>query len=86
MFPAFFSYLLLVCKFFVWHQWNDFSFLSEPPSALRLVASLKSRLSFYLPLLSERFLSAHHHCLFVRQWGANGTLGRFSGGVVKVVF
>ena len=84
--PRVFCYLLHVCKFFVWRQRNDFRFHSEPPSALRLVASLKSRLSFYLPLFSKRFKSARRRRLFVRQWGANGTLGRFNGGVFKVVF
>ena len=84
--PRVFCYLLHVCKFFVWRQRNDFRFRSEPPSALRLVASLKSRLSFYLPLFSKRFLSARRRRFFVRQWGANGTLGHFSGGVFKVVF
>ena len=48
--PRVFAYLLNVCKYFVWAQRNDFRFRSVPPSAVRLVAAIKARLRFYLPL------------------------------------
>ena len=48
--PRVFAYLLNVCKFFVWVQRNDFRFRAKPPSALGLLACIKSRVRFYLPL------------------------------------
>lgn len=48
--PRVFAYFLNVCKFLVWVQRNDFRFRSEPPSADCLIACLKARLRFSLPL------------------------------------
>ena len=54
--PRVFCYLLSLLKFFVWCQRNDYRFRSKPPSAVQgLIASIKGRLSFYLPLLIKRF-------------------------------
>ena len=53
--PRVFCYLLSLLKFFVWCQRNDYRFRSKPPSAVGLIASIKGRLSFYLPLLLSVF-------------------------------
>ena len=53
--PRFFCYLLSLLKFFVWCQRNDCRFRFKPPSALGFIASIKGRLSFYLPLLLNVF-------------------------------
>ena len=50
--PRVFAYLLNVCKYLVWVQ--------------RLVAAIKARLRFYLPLFFKRFLSHRRRCFFVR--------------------
>ena len=52
--PKVFCYLLNVCKYLVWWQRNDFRFRGDRPGAIRLIASMKARLSFYLPLLFKR--------------------------------
>ena len=77
--PKVFAYLLNVCKFLVWCQRNDFRFRSRPPSAVSLIARLKQRLRFYLPLLFKRFKSARRCRFFLRQWGANGVFGSIQG-------
>lgn len=77
--PQVFAYLLNVCKFLVWGQRNDFRFRSQPPSAVCLIARLKQRLRFYLPLFFKRFVSDRRRRYFVRQWGANGVLGTVQG-------
>ena len=70
-----FAYLLNVCKFIIWCQRNDFRFRAERPSALRLLACLKSRTCFYQPLIFKRFPSNRRRSLFASQWGGNGVLG-----------
>ena len=55
--PRVFCYLLSLLKFFVWCQRNDHRFRSKRPSAVVLIASIKGRLSFYLPLLFKRLRS-----------------------------
>ena len=77
--PRVFAYLLNVCKYFVWAQRNDFRFRSVPPSAVRLVAALKARLRFYLPLFFKRFISSRRRRFFLRQWAGNGVFGSISG-------
>ena len=57
--PRVFTYFLNVCKFLIWSQRNDYHFRAVPPSALRLLVSLKARVSFYLPLFFKRFISQH---------------------------
>ena len=77
--PRVFAYLLNLCKFLIWSQHNDFRFRSEAPGALRLLACLKSRARFYLPLFFKCFVSACCRRFFNRQWGANGAVGVVSG-------
>lgn len=74
-----FAYLLNVCKFLVWGQRNDFCFRSKPPSVASLIARMKQRLRFYLPLFFKRFVSAWRRRYFVRQWGPNGVFGSIRG-------
>ena len=47
--------------------------------AMGLIASIKGRLSFYLPLLFKRFRSRRRRRFFRRQWGANGRIGKVVG-------
>ena len=47
--------------------------------AMGLIASIKGRLSFYLPLLFKRFRSRRRRRFFQRHWGANGRIGKFLG-------
>lgn len=75
------AYLLNVCKFLVWSQHNDFRFRSERPSALKLLACLKFRTRFYLPLFFKRLISSRRCRFFNHQWGANGIIGIVSGEV-----
>ena len=84
--PRIFPYLLCVCKFFIWSQRNDFRFRSVPPSAVRLLAALRARVKFYLPLFSKRFVSSRRRRYFTRQWGASGLVGSFSCGSFVVHF
>ena len=72
--PHVFVYLLHVLKFLVWNQRNDFRFRAVNPSAVTLLAGLKARLSFYLPLFFNRFRSIRRRRFFVRQWGGNGVI------------
>lgn len=83
--PRVFCYLLNLCKFLVWCQRNDYRFRSEPPSALGLLARLRSRARFYLPLFFKRFASQRRRRFFQRQWGANGVVGCVSGGEFKLL-
>ena len=82
--PRVFAYILNVCKYFIWVQRNDFRFRARPPSALSLLACIKSRVRFYLPLFYKRFISARRHRFFGRQWGANGAVGFVSNGVFSL--
>ena len=84
--PRVFCYLLNLCKFLVWCQRNDHRFRSKPPSALGLLACLKSRVKFYLPLFFKRFVSGRRRRFFQRQWGANGVVGCVTDGSFKVLF
>ena len=77
--PRVFCYLLSLLKFSVWCQRNDYRFRSKPPSAVGLIASIKGRLSFYLPLLFKRFRCRRKRRFFQRQWGVNGRIGMVVG-------
>lgn len=71
--PRVFCYLIVACKFLVWCQHNDFRF------RFKLLATLRSRMSFHLPLFAKRFVSDRRRRYFTRQWGANGVIGSFCG-------
>ena len=75
--PRVFAYLVNVCSYLVWMQRNDFRFHSIPASAVKVIALVKARLSFYLPLFAKRFTSSRRRSYFLRQWAANGMFGSF---------
>ena len=72
--PRVFVYLLFVLKYCIWSQRNDFSFNFVAPSAIGLLASVKARVRFHLPLFFKRFRSLRRRRYFLRQWGANGVI------------
>ena len=72
--PKVFVYLLLVLKSCIWSQRNDFRFRSIRPSAIGLLASVRARVRFYLPLFFKRFISPRKRRYFHRQWGGNGVI------------
>ena len=84
--PMVFSYLLNVCKYFIWLQRNNHRFRSGHPSALQLIASIKARVSFYLPVFAKRFSSGRRRRFFLRQWAAGGLLGAFRDSTFVVSF
>ena len=84
--PNVFCYILNECKFFIWSQRNDFSFLSVRPSAVGLICSIKARLRFFLPVFFHRFRSARRRKVFHKQWGANGVIVNVCDGVLKMAF
>ena len=77
--PRVFCYVLSLLKFFVWCQRNDHRFRSKPPSAVWLIATIKGRRSFYLPLLFKRFRSWRRRLLFQRHWRPNYFIGKVVG-------
>ena len=78
--PRVFVYLLHSLKFLVWSQRNDCRFRSYRPGAIALLAALKARLRFYLPLFFKRFVSSRRKRYFLRQWGASGVVCSTSRG------
>ena len=82
--PRIFVYMLNVCKFLIWGQRNDYRLRFQPPGAPRLLAQLRSRISFFLPLFFKRFRSSRRRAFFLRQWCANGTLGSISDETLKL--
>ena len=84
--PCIFCHLLSLLKFCVWRQRNDYRFDSKPPSAFRLVASIKDRLSSYQPLFFKRFKSQRRLRFFQRQWDTNGYIGKVDGDSFRLSF
>ena len=68
--PKVFVYILNVCKFFVWLARNDYRFRNVRPSAVDVLANVRARIRFHLPIFFKRFRSPRRRRLFVRQWGA----------------
>ena len=83
--PRVFAYLLNISKYLVWSQRNNFRFRSLHPSAFCLLAALKQRVRFYLPLFFKRFVSARLRRHFAHQWGACGVIGTLDGASFKVL-
>ena len=70
--PAFYCALL--------RAWTALhSSLSQAGLIIGSAASIKGRLSFYLPLLVKRFRSWRRRRFFQHQWGANGCIGKVVG-------
>ena len=82
--PRAFAYIINVVKYLIWRQRNDFRFRGVAPSHQRLIAQLRAWVSFFLPLFFKRFRSPRKQRIFLRQWGANGTLGFLIGDSFKV--
>ena len=59
--PRAFTYIINVLKYLIWRQRNDFRFRGVTPSPLRLIAQLRARVSFFLPLFFKRFRSPTCH-------------------------
>ena len=72
--PRVFVYLLNLCKYFIWQSRNDFHFRAVRP----VIARVKSRLRFHLPIFFKRFQSACRRRFFHRQWGACGVVATLS--------
>lgn len=73
--PRVFVYMLNVCKYFPWRARNDFRFRDVQPGAAPVIACVKSRVRFNLPLFFKRFKSPRRRRYFGRQWGARGVVG-----------
>ena len=78
--PRVFVYLLNLCKYFIWQSRNDFRFRAVRPGAAAVIARVKSRLRFHLPIFFKRFQSARRRRFFHRQWGARGVVATVSDG------
>ena len=65
--PRVFVYLLFLLNYCIWSQRNDFCFNSVAPSAIGLLASVKARVRFHLPLFFKRFCSLRRRRYFLRQ-------------------
>ena len=80
--PRVFSYLLNVCKYLVWIQRNDYRFRAVPPSALGLLATLRSSSASYLPLFFSSGGAVSSFASGVRM----GSLGPCKGVSSKSIF
>ena len=78
--PRVFVYLLNVSKFCIWQCRNDFRFRGTRPGAVAVIASIKARLKFYLPIFFRQFKSNRRRRVFHRQWGARGTIASVVNG------
>ncbi|XP_068704186.1 uncharacterized protein [Montipora foliosa] len=78
--PRIFVYMLGVYKYFIWLARNDYRFRNVHPGALKVVAKVRSRVKFHLPLLFKRFKSPRRLRYFHRQWGASGVIGSVRNG------
>ena len=65
--PRIFVYLLNVCKFCIWQSRNDFRFRDIRPGAVSVIAKVKARVEFNLPLFFKRFKSSRRRRYFHRQ-------------------
>ena len=78
--PRVFVYLLNLCKYFIWHSWNDFRFRAVRPGIAAVIARVKSRLGFHLPIFFKQFQSARRRRFFHHQWGACEVIATVSDG------
>ena len=80
VFPRVFVYLLNLAKYFLWRARNDYRFCDVQPGTLPLIEVIKAHAKCHLCIFFKRFRSSRCQCYFHRQWGANGVVGRVSGG------
>ena len=78
--PRIFVYLLNICKYFIWLACNDFRFRDIRPGALEVIAKVRARVRFHLPIFFRRFKSLRRQRRFHRQWGASGIIGCVNNG------
>ena len=78
--PFVFVYLIGACKLGIWWQRNDFRFRGVHPSAARLLAFMRSRVRFSLPLLFKRFTSAERGRFLQHPWGGKRVTGKTING------
>ena len=80
--PLVFSYLINLAKHRIWLARNDFRFRNQLPSAVDVIAPVRSQACFVLnlwfPKCARRF--------FVKQWGASGVIASVSNDVVQFNF
>ncbi|KAK3697332.1 hypothetical protein QZH41_015712 [Actinostola sp. cb2023] len=72
--PPVFSYVLNLCKFFLWLTRNNYRFRNTAPSVPDIITSVRQRLFFILPLFKKRFVSDTRKRKFNRCWNV---LGKF---------
>ena len=74
----FFECPLEMCaNFFLWLARNDYRFRNVRPSAVDVLANVRARIRFHLPIFFKRFRSPRRRRLFVRQWGACNVVASF---------
>ena len=78
--PRIFVYLLNVCKFFIWRSPNDSHFRDVSPGAVSIIAQVRTRVRFHLPLFFKRLKSTRRKRYFHRQWGARGVVASVDAG------
>ena len=54
--PRLFVYLVLVCKYLIWIQCNDYRFRSVRPSLVNLISGIRTRNKFYLPVFQAHLV------------------------------
>lgn len=82
--PRIFVYLLNVCKLLIWQSRNDYRFRDVSPGATPIVAQVRSRVRFHLPLFFKRFKSARRKRYFHYQWGARGVVASVTAGQLSL--
>ena len=82
--PPVFTYLLHLSKYYIWLARNDFRFRDESPFDANIIASIKGRARFILPILFKRTRSGSSQRLFESKWGGNGLVGRRAPGLFIV--
>jgi len=80
--PLVFSYLINLAKHRIWLARNDFRLRNQLPSAVDVIAAVRSQACFILklwfPKCPRRF--------FIKQWGACGVIASVSGDGVQFNF
>lgn len=82
--PRIFVYLLNICKLLIWQSRNDFRFRDIRPGATSIIAQVKLRVRFNLPLFFKRFKSPRRKRYFHCQWGARGVVASVAAGQLSV--
>ena len=77
--PLVFSYLINLAKHRIWLARNDFRFRNQLPSAVDVIAAVRSQVCFVLQLWFPKCARQ----FFVKQWGASGVIASVSGDVIQ---